>query len=174
MKKQSKTKKENNKSAFKMSPVLSFILLALLYISLFIFLSSLNFVQSFLTQFTASFLEILLNALKVPVDLVNPVSLQLAGGTRLKFVIIPDCTGLYPFAILAGFILAFPAKKGKKLLGIIGAFLASFSVNYLRMISIMAIAMHSQRAFEIAHLLIWQTSFIILVLGYFFWWIRWK
>ena len=157
-----------------MSPVLGFMLLALLYISLFIFLSSLNFVQSFLTQFTASLLEILLNTLKVPVDLVNPVTLQLASGTRLKFVIIPDCTGLYPFAILAGFILAFPARKGKKLLGIIGAFLASFSVNYLRMISIMAIAVHSQRAFEIAHLLIWQTSFIVLVLGYFFWWIQWK
>lgn len=174
MKKQIKTKKQSNKSALKMSPVLGFMLLALLYISLFIFLSSLNFVQSFLTQFTASLLEILLNTLKVPVDLVNPVTLQLASGTRLKFVIIPDCTGLYPFAILAGFILAFPARKGKKLLGIIGAFLASFSVNYLRMISIMAIAVHSQRAFEIAHLLIWQTSFIVLVLGYFFWWIQWK
>jgi exosortase/archaeosortase family protein len=174
MKKQTKTKLKNKKSVLKMSPVLRFMLLALLYISLFIFLSSLSFIQNFLTQFTASFLEILLNALNVPVDLINPVSLQLAGGTRLKFVIIPDCTGLYPFAILAGFILAFPAKNGKRILGIIGAFLASFAVNYLRMISIMAIAVHSQRAFEIAHLLIWQTSFIILVLGYFFWWIRWK
>lgn len=154
--------------------MLSFILLALLYISLLVFLSSLSFVQTFFTQFTASFLEILLNTVRVPVDLVNPVTLQLASGTRLKFVIIPDCTGLYPFAILSGFILAFPARKGKKMLGILGAFFASFTVNYLRMISIMAIAVHSQRAFEIAHLLIWQTSFIILVLGYFFWWIRWK
>jgi len=167
-------KQQNKRVERKLSPVYSFILLALLYISLFIFLSSLSFIQSFLTQFTASMLEVLLQLVRVPVDLVNPVTLQLVTGTRLKFVIIPDCTGLYPFAILTGFILAFPARSGKKLLGIIGAFFASFSVNYLRMMSIMVIAVHSQRAFEIAHLLIWQTSFIILVLGYFFWWIRWK
>jgi exosortase/archaeosortase family protein len=165
MNKQTKTKK---------SPVLSFILLALLYISVFIFLSSLSFVQTFLTQFTASVLEVILNAINIPVDLLNTVTLQLATGTRLKFIIIPDCTGIYPIAILAGFILAYPATRSKKMLGIAGALFASFAVNYLRMISIMAIALHSLRAFEIAHLLIWQTSFIILVVGYFFWWMRWK
>jgi len=174
MKNQNKSKQKNKLAKKNLSPVLIFILMALFYISLFIFLSSLSFIQNFLTQFTAFTLEIFLQLLRIPVDLINPVTLQLASGTRLKFVIIPDCTGLYPFAILAGFILAFPAKRGKKMLGILGAFFASFSINYLRMISIMAIAIHSQRAFEIAHLLIWQTSFIILVLGYFFWWIRWK
>ncbi len=155
-------------------PVLRFILLSIAFISLLVFFSSLGFIQDFLIRFTAISLHGMLNALSIPVELVEPHVLQLSEGTRLRFSIVPDCTGIYPIAILTGIILAYPARKTKKFLGIVGAVFSSLIVNFLRMISLMAIAVSSFRAFEIAHLLIWQTSFVLLVVGYFLWWIRWK
>lgn len=155
-------------------PILWFLLLSIIFISILVIVFSLGFVQDFFIKFTATSLYGIMNLLSIPVNLVEPHVLQLSEGTRLRFSIVPDCTGVYPIAILSGIILAYPARSGKKILGIIGAVFSSLLVNYIRMITLMAIAVSSFRAFEIAHLLIWQTSFVLLVVGYFLWWIRWK
>jgi exosortase/archaeosortase family protein len=155
-------------------PMLRFILLALIFITLLVMIFSMSFVQDALIYFTTVSLYRMLSIVGISVELTLPNLLQLSEGTRLRFSIIPDCTGIYPIAILSGFILAYPSAWAKKWLGILGAILSSFLVNYLRMISLIAIAAHSHSAFEVAHLLIWQTSFVILVLGYFLWWLRWK
>jgi len=170
-----KTKQNKiNPKKLVINPSLRFILLSIFIISILVFISSLNFIQQFLTAFTALSLHSILNALGISVRLVEPIVLQLVHGSQMKFSIIPDCTGIYPAVVLCGFIFAFPANSRKKTLGIFGAIAASFVMNYLRLVSLIALAQVSVRTFEIAHLIIWQSSFIILVIAYFLWWLRWK
>jgi archaeosortase B (VPXXXP-CTERM-specific) len=169
-------KKEIKTKIKKPSPIKvvisKFIIFSSLIIVVLTLLFSIDSIENFFIKMTAISANYLLNFFGINTKLSNNV-ITLLRGLKSSFKIIPDCTNIYPFIILTGFILAYPEKKKKKMYGIALAFLVSLIVNYVRLISIIAIAQKSVAAFEYAHIYIWQTSFVALVIFYFLWWIKW-
>jgi exosortase/archaeosortase family protein len=97
----------------------------------------------------------------------------LLDGSQIKLQIIQDCTGVYPFIILTSLMAGFPVHFIKKLVGIGLALVYTFIFNYLRLVLLFAIGRHSEKWFEIAHIFIWQVSFVLLIVIFFFWWVQW-
>jgi len=153
--------------------IIKFILIAVALIVGLVLLFSINAIENSIISFTARSTNFLLNLFGVRASLKGNIILLLYG-TQAKFEIIPDCTGIYPFIILVSFILAYPADLKHKLLGILYAGILSLIVNYIRLIMLLLIAGKSFKAFQYAHIFIWQTTFIALVIFYFLWWINWS
>ena len=158
--------------SFFTNPFFQFVFFSLVLIfSLLIFFSQ-STITIFLEKWTTIILNFLLNLLQIKTRMTGNL-IMLTDGSQIKFQIIPDCTGVYPFIILASLIISFPAIFIKKIWGILFALLYTFLFNYLRLILLFVIARHSAKWFEIAHLIIWQVSFVLLIIIYFFWWIQW-
>jgi len=153
--------------------ITKFIVISSLIIVILALLYSINPIENFFIKFTSISTNFLLNIFGLHTKLSNNV-ISFLGGIKSSFRIISDCTNIYPFIILTGFIIAYPESIKKKLLGIIIAFLLSLLINYIRLISVLAIAQRSITAFQYAHIYIWQTTFVAFVLFYFLWWIKWK
>ena len=160
-----KRNKKNNLS-------LQFVLWVFFWILLFVFISLIPFVQEAFLQITTSFTNWLLNISGYE-TLLQGNKIALTTGTEMKFSIVPDCTGIYPFIILFSLILAFPTSVKNKLIGASGAFLTTFSVNYIRLVLLIAIGHANRELFQYAHVFIFQVSFILLIIIYFLWWIKW-
>lgn len=82
------------------------------------------------------------------------------------------CTGLMEFILLISAIIATEKiQKEKKILGIIGAGIATFSFNITRIaITISLIENVSLETIELAHDLLFRISLFILIAGYYFAW----
>jgi archaeosortase B (VPXXXP-CTERM-specific) len=166
-------KKDISEKGNQRREILRFSIVALLLIVGLVLFFSINSIENFLINFTARSTSFLLNLFGVRNSLRGNTILLLYG-TKAKFQMIPDCTGIYPFIILVGFILAYSATLKKKLLGIVYAGLLTLIVNYIRLLMLLLVAEKSFKAFQYAHIFIWQTTFIILVIFYFLWWINWS
>lgn len=153
--------------------ILKFSIIAIVTIVGLVLLFSINSIENTLITFTAKSTNALLNMFGVRTSLKG-TTIALLSGTQVKLQIIPDCTGIYPFIIMVGFILAYPAKLKNKLLGILFGGMLSLLVNYIRLITLIAVAEKSYDTFQYLHIFIWQTTFIILVIFYFLWWINWS
>lgn len=153
--------------------ILRFSIIAIAIIIALVLFFSISSIENLLINFTAKSTNFLLNLFNVRSSLKG-TTINLLEGTQAKFVIIPDCTGIYPFIILVGFILAYPSKLKKKLWGILYAGILSLIVNYIRLITLLSIGERSFEAFQYTHIFIWQTTFILLVVFYFLWWIKWS
>ncbi|MCK5848943.1 MAG: archaeosortase/exosortase family protein [Caldisericia bacterium] len=129
-------------------------------------------IQNALLGITTSIVNFLLEAFGYE-TMVLGNKIALTTGTEMKFTIIPDCTGVYPFIILIGLIGAFPIELSKRLVGVLGAFVTTFSINYIRLILLVAIGHKSREMFQYAHIFIFQISFILLIVIYFLWWVKW-
>lgn len=157
----------------KSKEIIKFSLIAVAIIIGLVAIVSIDGFENLLINFTAKSVNSLLNIFGVRASL-RGTTILLLEGTKAKFNIIPDCTGIYPFIILVGFILAYPATLKQKFLGIVYAGVLSLVVNYIRLITLLIIAQKSFNAFQYAHIFIWQTTFVILVIFYFLWWINWS
>ena len=153
--------------------ILKFSLIAIVVIVGLVLLFSISSIENSLINFTAKSTNTLLNLFGIRSSLRGNTIILLSG-TQAKLQIIPDCTGIYPFIIMVGFIFAYPAKLKNKLLGILFGGVLSLVVNYARLITLITVAEKSYDAFQYLHIFIWQTTFIILVIFYFLWWINWS
>ncbi len=153
--------------------ILKFSIIATSVIVILVLLFSTNIIENALISFTAKSTNALLNLFGVRTSLRGN-TIALLSGTQTKLQIIPDCTGIYPFIIMVGFILAYPSKLKNKLLGILFGGILSLLVNYIRLITLIVVAEKSYDTFQYLHIFIWQTTFIILVIFYFLWWINWS
>ena len=83
------------------------------------------------------------------------------------------CNGVEAALILIAAILAFPAPWERKAVGILGGLLAVQLLNIVRVISLFYLGQWSLRAFEWAHLYLWQALIMIDVLVVWLLWLQW-
>lgn len=82
------------------------------------------------------------------------------------------CTGLLPAAFLTVGIFAFPTRRRPKFIGIaIGVPLVLF-LNLVRLVSLFYIGVRHPSAFHLAHTVVWEGLLLLLIAGFWFWWMR--
>jgi len=98
-------------------------------------------------------------------------SLITAPGVSIS--VIEECTGAYEMIIFAGAVLAFPARRLKKLWGILFGLPLLFIINIIRMWLLAFVQAHgSHQLFEFMHVYFWQATLILMILGVFILWIK--
>jgi exosortase/archaeosortase family protein len=170
--KQSIKNNHNKKANWYMNPFLQFTVISCVLLLLGMLFVSQMSVSVFFEKWTTIILNSIMQWFHFKTRMTGNFILLL-DESQIKFQIVQDCTGIYPFIILTSLIVGFPAKLFKKLAGIGLAFLYTFVFNYLRLVLLFAIGRKSVKWFEIAHIFIWQVSFVLLVVIFFFWWVQW-
>jgi len=82
------------------------------------------------------------------------------------------CNGVEAALILIAAMLAFPAPWRHRLLGIAAGLIAVQSLNVVRVLSLFYLGQWNARAFEWAHLYLWQVLIMLDVLIVWLIWIR--
>jgi len=82
------------------------------------------------------------------------------------------CNGIEATIVLVAAMLAFPAPWKNKIIGILSGFVAVQALNIVRVISLFYLGQWSPKAFEWAHLYVWQALIMLDVLIVFLIWIR--
>ena len=83
------------------------------------------------------------------------------------------CNGIEACLILLAALAAYPARWSAKLVGIGIGFVAIQAVNLVRIITLFYLAGWSPRAFEFAHLYLWQALIMLDVVVVWLVWMRW-
>ena len=84
------------------------------------------------------------------------------GGERL--VVIAECTGIYTTIIYCSIIIAYPARIGEKLIGLLIGVPSIHLLNLARMVFISLVLFHRRDLFELFHGYLWQVGFVIFML----------
>jgi exosortase H (IPTLxxWG-CTERM-specific) len=82
------------------------------------------------------------------------------------------CNGVEAAIILAAAMLAFPASWKQRLVGILAGLVAIQGLNIVRVISLFYLGQWNLRAFEWAHLYLWQALIMLDVVIVWLLWIR--
>ena len=171
-----KKNKQTQKTKWRLDPVFRFILLSGITLLVLLFVTSLSGVESFLIQATSFLLSKILSLLQIPYEsrfLGSEFAFQILDGTKLKYIIVPDCTGIYPLSILTSFIVGYPTTWKHQWSGLLFAFLLTGTVNLVRLTVLIQIGRLSLSSFQLWHTLIWQSSFLLLIVGFYFGWTAW-
>ena len=80
------------------------------------------------------------------------------------------CTGIFVVAIYLSAVLAYPSGSTEKVKGFVLGASAIFTLNLIRVISLMYIGLYLPQYFETAHLLIWQSLIIFSALHVWIYW----
>ncbi len=94
-------------------------------------------------------------------------SMQFSVGIR------KGCDALEPMALLFAGIFAFPATFRQKLIGIFLGLSFLFLLNIIRIVSLFLTGIYYPKLFEAMHMDVWQIIFILMGIGFLFFWIRW-
>ncbi|TCO75511.1 exosortase H [Chromatocurvus halotolerans] len=86
--------------------------------------------------------------------------------------IAAGCNGVEAMILLLAVMLAFPAPWRYRVAGITAGMLAIQGLNLLRIISLFYLGMRYPRAFDWAHLYLWQALIMLDVVVVFLLWIR--
>jgi exosortase H (IPTLxxWG-CTERM-specific) len=95
---------------------------------------------------------------------------SLANGFAVE--IQAGCNGIEACITLFAAMLAFPASWAHRLVGIAIGFVAVQALNLVRVVSLFYLGQWHLRAFEIAHLYLWQALILIDALVVFLLWAR--
>jgi exosortase H (IPTLxxWG-CTERM-specific) len=95
---------------------------------------------------------------------------SLANGFAVE--IQAGCNGVEACITLAAAIVAFPAPWRYRILGLVLGFIAVQALNLVRVISLFYLGQWSMKAFEFAHLYLWQALILIDALVVFLVWAR--
>ena len=82
------------------------------------------------------------------------------------------CNGVEAAIILAAAMLAFPASWKQRAIGIVAGLVAVQALNVVRVISLFYLGQWNARAFEWAHLYLWQALIMLDVLIVWLLWMR--
>jgi exosortase/archaeosortase family protein len=154
------------------NPFFIYILITIVCLLLLLVYVSQASVSIFLEKWTTILLNSILNLIHIKTRM-NGNLILLLDGSQIKFQIIPDCTGIYPLIILISLMAGFPVKFLKKIIGLGLAIVCTFIFNYVRLVLLFIIGRASAKWFEIAHLIIWQISFVLFIVLFFFGWMQW-
>ena len=142
-------------------------LVALLYVLLsFSFFDHLLFYS---LQASAWISHFILNVVGQQTHLVGTV----IQSPRFSIAIERGCDALEPTWMVVAAILAFPAKRRYRLIGICAIVMLMQLTNLLRIITLFLIGFHFPSAFNTVHLEIWPAVFIIVEVLAFLGWKEW-
>ncbi len=86
--------------------------------------------------------------------------------------IIGECTGMVEFALLAAFMLAFPARWKEKLRGIVLGGLGIDLFNLIRIVGLLVLGAKAPEYFSFFHIYFWQVTAIGMISAIFLVWTR--
>ncbi|MFQ5592197.1 MAG: archaeosortase/exosortase family protein [Phycisphaerae bacterium] len=148
-------------------PVFQFVVLFGLILGAFHLIRSTSFVMDtvwpahlrFVTQASGAVLRLFEDSLRVSgYSITSP---------RYQLTIARGCDAFEPCALFVAGVLAFPAPWVSKLPGAVIGTLLIMVMNLVRIVTLFYIGAFWPRAFEIMHVDVWQTLFILLAI--FFW-----
>jgi len=84
--------------------------------------------------------------------------------------IIAECTGIVPILLFTSAVIAYPCRWRPKLLGILLGVPAILLCNLIRLVSLCLVGHWFPEAFEVTHLLVWQSLIVFLTIVV---WIVW-
>jgi exosortase/archaeosortase family protein len=100
-----------------------------------------------------------------------PRSVLVLGGGAID--VKTGCSGIAAVLILAAAILAFPARPWRRLVGLPIAAAAVFSLNLLRLATLVLVARYLPSRLELFHVYVWQTLIAVLSFALFLLWASW-
>jgi exosortase H (IPTLxxWG-CTERM-specific) len=89
---------------------------------------------------------------------------------RFAVTIYNGCNGLITSLIFVSGVLAFPARRSAKVIGVVGGLLAIQLINLVRIVSLFYIGVFLPEHFNDAHIFIWQSLVILAGISL---WIVW-
>lgn len=94
---------------------------------------------------------------------------------RFALTIERGCDAIEPSALFLAGVLAFPAPRARKVPGMLIGTLCLMAINLVRIISLYYCGVYfSHRTFEIMHVNVWQTLFIVLAILFWVLWAVWS
>ena len=78
--------------------------------------------------------------------------------------VVGECTAVGPIVLFMGAVLAYPARLRAKAAGLALGILLLSAVNLVRVISLFWIGSAFPQYLDVAHVLIWQTALIVVVI----------
>ncbi len=91
---------------------------------------------------------------------------------RFAVTIYNGCNGLITSLIFVSAVLAFPARIGAKLVGVVGGLLAIQLVNLVRILALFYTGVFAPEWFDESHLVIWQSIVILCGVALWMLWAR--
>ncbi len=82
------------------------------------------------------------------------------------------CNGVNVMILLWSAILAFPASRPAKLIGLLAGAIAIHGLNFFRFVSLFYLGQYRMSWFEFAHLYLWETLIMLDALIVFGLWVR--
>jgi exosortase/archaeosortase family protein len=157
----------DKKDAVKGGKFLLVLIFTYVILSLLISLIPMKWIEFFIAKIAVFFLSFL--GLKGEIILQEPV-LVLFENFSIQISYL--CTGLMEFVLLASALIATAGVENKKkVLGILGAGIATFSFNITRIIiTIILIQKTSLETIELTHDILFRVSLFALIAGYYFVW----
>lgn len=121
-----------------------------------------------LNRFTAGATGLFLSLFGIPVA-VNAVEISHAG---FSIKIILECTAIHIILLFFSFVSAYPATGKQKMLGLLFGVPILFLANFLRIVVIFVLGLHSKTLFQYTHVFIGQIFMVLLLILLSLNWLR--
>jgi exosortase H (IPTLxxWG-CTERM-specific) len=82
-----------------------------------------------------------------------------------------NCNAIYEVGLYAAAVLAYPASLRERLIGAAAGAGVLYVVNLIRILTLLALGVVQYSWFEVAHLYVWQTLFLLVVATCWFGWV---
>jgi exosortase H (IPTLxxWG-CTERM-specific) len=82
-----------------------------------------------------------------------------------------NCNAIYEVGLYAAAVLAYPASLRERLIGTTAGAGVLYVVNLIRILTLLALGVVQYSWFEVAHLYVWQTLFLLVVATCWFGWV---
>ena len=99
---------------------------------------------------------------------------ELLSSSDFSVSIEEGCDAIAPAILFAASVAVFPTSWKYKIKGILIGLIAIFILNSIRVVSLFITGIHAQSLFEIMHVEVWQTLFIVCTLGMWLYWLKWS
>ena len=90
---------------------------------------------------------------------------------QLAVEIIEECTGLYEIVIFVAAVLAYPATRREKMIGVAAGIILLYALNLARMVFLVIVGNARPDWFEFFHVYFWQASLILMITSVWLLWI---
>ena len=97
-------------------------------------------------------------------------NLIVAGRTAIE--IVPDCTPLMPTLVFWAAVSSFPVSWRRRISGLLLGAAAMWIFNLLRVLALLAVLWWRPQDFKFAHVYLWQTGTLLVVVAMFIFWVR--
>jgi len=122
----------------------------------------------FLIDLTVSVSAWLINLVGIKAEVARDVIVL----SNQPLLINAECTAIYLMIFFASFILVYPAKLLRKVVGLVVGIPAIFVANTSRLLLTACVVEFRPRYFQYFHDYIWQVAFVIFVVALWWLWIE--